>query len=900
MSLAQGARIGPYQVIAELGRGGMGEVYRAHDARLGRDVAIKILPEMFAQDPERLTRFEREAKALAALNHPNIAAIYGLEGNALVMELVEGEDLSGIIARHGHAAPAARPERAEADGLPLADAIPIARQIAEALEAAHEQGIVHRDLKPGNVKVRADGTVKVLDFGLAKAMDPAGAHAVSNPSNSPTLTARATQMGMIIGTAAYMSPEQAKGKAVDRRADIWAFGVVLYEMLTGRRAFEGEDVSTTLAAVLMKEPEWAALPANTPPALVTLIHRCLDRDPKQRLRDIGEARVLLSNPQTMSGRPFETTAPVTRSGNARAAWIVAAAALIAAAVFGALWRGGFSNAAPATRVEALIAPPPGFVIGVGFALSPDGRQVVMTVVNQATGVSSLWIRQLSSGAAVALAQTDGGTLPFWSPDGTQIGFFADGKLKRTDLQGSPPQVVCEAPSPRGGAWGSGNRIVLSAAFNTGLDVVDAGGGTPKTLTIFDATRGEKSHRWPVFVDDDHLLFVAQTGEAGAKDDSSSIEALTISTGARTKIVTANSGPLYSAEGFLLFWREGALRAQAFDAGKLAVSGTVFPVASGLEFDLNEMVHASVAPNGTLVYLPDVGTSRATLMVADRKGVPTRTIVESVLDEGGLALSNDGTRLAVSITAPGARSQDVWIYDLTRGTSAPLTFEEGGDLYQLWSPNDTEIVYANDRVNDGTVHRRSSDGRGQPELLGKNAGLFWPYDWSHDGGWLVVGTVTNETGLDLFRFDIKESKLTPLVQTPSSEITGALSAGDQWLAYSSDHSGRREVWVLSLADGSRRQVSTQGGAMPRWRKDGRELYFIDPQDRLMVVEVEPSATFRHSTPRELFSATFNRAGADDFVRPYAPMPDGQQFVLSVLRERRSQLLTLVTNWTSANK
>src|SRR5688572_8778041 len=295
MSLAQGARVGPYEVVGPLGAGGMGEVYRARDARLDRDVAIKILPELFAQDPERLVRFEREAKALAALNHPNIAAIYGLEGNALVMELVEGEDLSAHIAR---------------GALPLSDALPIARQIAEALEAAHDQGIVHRDLKPGNIKVRADGTVKVLDFGLAKAIDPGGAGAVGNASDSPTLTARATQMGMIIGTAAYMSPEQAKGKAVDRRADIWAFGVVLYEMLTGRRAFDGEDISTTLAAVLMKEPEWTALPANTPPALLTLIHRCLERDPKQRLRDIGEARLLLSNPQSMSGRSVEVVAPL--------------------------------------------------------------------------------------------------------------------------------------------------------------------------------------------------------------------------------------------------------------------------------------------------------------------------------------------------------------------------------------------------------------------------------------------------------------------------------------------------------------------------------------------------------------------------------------------------------------
>jgi serine/threonine protein kinase/Tol biopolymer transport system component len=904
MSLAPGARIGPYEVVAPLGAGGMGEVYRARDARLNRDVAIKILPELFAQDPERLARFEREAKALAALNHPNIAAIYGLEGNALVMELVEGEDLSKIIrsSEAGPSGPAdspglkTRPPSGKPAGLPLEDALPIARQIAEALEAAHEQGIVHRDLKPGNVKVRADGTVKVLDFGLAKALDPSGAIAASNASNSPTLTARATQMGMIIGTAAYMSPEQAKGKAVDRRADIWAFGVVLYEMLTGRRAFEGEDISTTLAAVLMKEPEWTALPTTTPPALVTLIHRCLERDPKQRLRDIGEARLLLSNPQSMSGRPAEASAPLTPSSKSSAAWGVAGIALIAAAVFGALWVSGFSKPGAVTRVEALIAPPPGWTIGAGFALSPDGQRLVMTAVNQETGASSLWLRYLASGTPTALPQTDGGSLPFWSPDGMHVAFFADGKLKTTDLQGSPPQVVCEAPSPRGGAWGSGKRIVLSGTLRTGLEIVDAGGGTPKALTTFDETRGEKSHRWPVFLDDDHLLFVAQTGEAGAKDDSSTIEALTISTGVRTKLVTANSSPIYSAQGFLLFWREGALRAQAFDARKLAVSGTVFPVASGLEFDLNELVYASVSPDGTLVYLPDVGTSRATIMVADRKGIATKTIVESVMDEGGLSLSHDGTRLAVSITASGARSQDIWTYDLIRGTSRPLTFEEGSDLLQVWSPNDTQIIYANDRLNDGAVFRRSSDGRGQPELIGKNAAGIFPFAWSHDGDWLVVNVVTGTTGLDVLRFDIKTQKLTPLAQGPSNESAGALSPKDQWLAYTSDLTGRQEVWVNSVADGSRWRVSTQGGSMPSWRKDGRELYFIGLQNQLMTVDVEPGAPFRHSTPRELFKAVFNWISPDDLRLPYAPMPDGQHFVLSVLKERRSQLLTLVTNWT----
>ncbi|HSG00089.1 MAG TPA: protein kinase, partial [Vicinamibacterales bacterium] len=566
MALAPTTRLGPYEIIGAIGAGGMGEVYRARDTRLGRDVAIKILPEAFAADDERRQRFEREAKTLAALNHPNIAHVYDagslpLQGDAgagvlvLVMELVEGEDLSARIAR---------------GPMPLADAVPIARQVAEAVEAAHDQGIVHRDLKPANIKVRDDGTVKVLDFGLAKAMQgDASSAGDASPSNSPTLTAGATQMGVIIGTAAYMAPEQAKGRPVDKRADIWAFGVVLYEMLTGRRAFEGEDVSTTLAAVLMRDPEFGALPPETPAGLVTLIRRCLDRDPKQRLRDIGEARVLLGSPDAMRGGVVAASPVLSSPGGGRAAWLVAGVAGLAALIFAGLWLSESDRPDAGARIEAAIAPPPGTSIGVGFALSPDGRRLVLQAVDHETGVPSLWLRDLASGTPTRLSGTEGGGMPFWSPDGSEVAFFAEAKLKRVDLQGSPPQVITDAPSPRGGAWGPDDRIVFSGAFRVGLEVVPASGGASTVLTELDAGRREKSHRWPVFLPDgEHIMFVAQTGEAGAKDDASTIEALSLATGERTPLVTANSSPLYAPPGFLLFWREGALRAQAFDAGRL--------------------------------------------------------------------------------------------------------------------------------------------------------------------------------------------------------------------------------------------------------------------------------------------------------------------------------------------
>ncbi len=885
-TIPAGTRLGSYEISAPIGAGGMGEVYRARDTKLNRDVAIKVLPEAFALDADRLARFTREAQVLASLNHPNIAQIYGIESNAIVMELVEGEDLSAHISR---------------GAIPLAESLPIARQIADALEAAHEQGIVHRDLKPANIKVRADGTVKVLDFGLAKAMEPAGASS-GEAMNSPTLTARATQMGMIIGTAAYMAPEQAKGRPVDKRADVWAFGVVLYEMLTGRRAFEGEDVSTTLAAVLMRDPDWAALPQTMPVPLQTLIRRCMERDPKLRLRDIGEARVLLGNPTALSGAPSTASQPAATPPGPRAPWMIAGAALVMALIFLVLWLGGRGPQTTSDRVEALLAPPPGTNIGAGIALSPDGRRLVVSAARLDTGVPSLWLRDLSSGTPQPIAQTEGGLMPFWSWDGTQVAFFADGKLKKTDLQGSPPQIVCDAPSPRGGAWGPNGKIVFAGSFRTGFEIVDAAGGVPTILTTLDEKRLEKSHRWPTFLPDgDHLLFVAQTGEAGAKEDASTIEALSVSTGTRTRLVTANSSPIYAARGFLLFWREGALRAQAFDAKRLAVSGNVFPVATGVVFDQNELAYASASADGRLVYLSGSATSRSSLILVDRTGRPVTAIAENVLVEGGLALSHDGTRLAVAITAEGARDTDIWIYDLKRGSSGPLTFEAGGDRLPVWSLDDREVLYANDHKNDGILFRRSSDGRGQPEVTASNAAGLWPFGWSRDGSWIVAGSVSGPTAMDLFRYDRKSEKLTPLVQTPFADQIGALSPDDRWLAYSSDQTGRREVYVASLSgDSGRWQVSTQGGSMPLWNGNGRELYFLGSQNQLMVVDVEAAATFKHSAPRVLFTALFNPGWTEEQGRVYAPMPNGQQFVVDVLKERATTFLTLVTNWTAGAK
>jgi Tol biopolymer transport system component len=536
-----------------------------------------------------------------------------------------------------------------------------------------------------------------------------------------------------------------------------------------------------------------------------------------------------------------------------------------------------------------------------FALSPDGRKLVMGAVNNETGAVSLWMRELGSTTPVRLRGSDGGTLPFWSPAGTEIAFFAEGKLKKTDLQGSSPQVLCSAPQPRGGAWGAGGTIVFAGSFRTGLETVNAAGGTPTSLTTLDEARHEKSHRWPVFLPGGtHLLFLAQTAEATSKDDNSTIEVLALATGARTRVLSANSSPLYSPDGYLLFWREGALRAQAFDVRNHTVSGSVFPLAADVAFDGNEQALASVSDTGILVYSTAVAVSRTDLAIVDRGGRRLQTIAESVLIEGGIALSHDATRLAASVTAEGGRDTDVWIYDLAKRTGAPLTFDEGGERLPLWSWDDQHVLYINDRKNDGVVFRRFADGRGQPELIASNAQGFFVSSVSRDAASIIVTTGAGVTGFDLWRHDIGTKKLTPLVQTSSSDASGALAPNERWLAYQSEETGRWEIWVRSLASEDERwRISSLGGTTPIWRQDGRELYYQTPQGHIMAVSIEPGEDFRASSPRELFRALFSTAGSvNRDYRSYAPFPDGQRFVVDVMKERSPALLTLVTHWTQS--
>ena len=681
-----------------------------------------------------------------------------------------------------------------------------------------------------------------------------------------------------------MAPEQAAGSAVDRRADIWSFGVVLYEMLSGRRLFDGETVSHVLAGVLKDTPDFSALPAATPPRIVELVQRCLRKKPRERLQSIGDARLALEEAlaDPRLGEPIAPAVAVAGEPSARKAslaWVLAAAGISAAALFAWLWQGSTKSAAPARTFHAALIAPEETGFTDYFALSPDGRRIVFEALEKETGARALWVRELDRGEAMKLQSTAGGDTPFWSPDGAQIAFFADGKLKRLDLRGGPAQTICDAPTPRGGAWGPDGRIVFAPAFRAGLSIVPATGGEPEPLTTLDVAREEKSHRFPVFLPGgERILFLAQTAEGGARNDNSAIEVLELASGQRTRLVTANSSPLYSSAGQLLFWREGTLFAQRFDASSLKLRGEPAAVASPVAFTGNEQALASVSNEGTLLYRSGTRGSFSSLVWLDRAGVGVKPLREKE-PFASFALSHDGERLAFSVNTGGQGAADLWVYDLSRDAASRLTFEEGNEDHPVWSPDDRFLFYASDRSNDGTLFRRASDGSGAAEEIGTTPQGILPLAAAEDGRWLAVGSVGASTNQDILRFDLANKAITPLVATPFQDAESAISPGDRWLAYASEQSGRWEVYVQALGGAPGRwQISNEGGQRPRWRADGRELYFFSRPDRLMAVDVEPGAVPRFSAPRELFREP---------IESFDAAPDGQHFVALALRRHRRQ-------------
>ena len=894
MSLDRGSRLGAYEITGPLGEGGMGVVYRATDSKLKREVAIKVLPEAFAADAERLARFEREAQLLAQLQHPNIASIYGLEESngvrALVLELVEGEDLA---------------ERLKRGPLPIEEALAVARQIAEALEAAHEKGIVHRDLKPGNVKLTPEGKVKVLDFGLAKAMDaPPGSASAADLARSPTLmnsptmtVAHGTQLGVILGTAAYMSPEQARGGAVDKRADIWAFGVVLHEMLTGRSLFAADTVSDTLAGVLKSEIDLAKLPPTTPPALQLLLRRCLERNPKSRLRDVGEARLALATIE--AGDAGEVpVAPATPARSRRreiVAWGLLAATLVALVATLGFVRA--TKEAPRVVRSSLLPPEKATFDHESGAmvLSPDGRRIAF-VARTDDGKRMLWVRPLDVLSAQPLAGTESATFPFWSADSRFLGFFSSGKLRKIDANGGPPQVLCPAASGRGGAWTRDGTILFTPSPTDPLFRVPAAGGTATPVTSLDAKRGELSHRFPeILPDGNRFLFLIEAAEK--PDDPASGFALWVGSLAskeRTRLLATNASARYSKTGHLLSLRDRTLVAQRFDATSARLEGEAVPVAEGLARTSRWEATFSLSDTGLLAFHARSGEDASRLFVLDRDGRELGTVGKPA-DYREVALSHDGRRVAVVVPDAATQKPDIWLLDRERGTSTRLTFDPEEDNSPVWSPDDRYVYFTSRRQGGGDVFRKRSSGIGADELVFADAEQTLLRSVTGDGttGALMTRAVGTKTGWDIQLLHLADKKATVLLQTPFLEIFPMLTRDGKWMAYQADESGKSEVYVQRLdGEGGKWQISTDGGIKPRWSRGDRELVFQTPDLGLMAVDVELGPAFSASVPRPFMDPGIRRGVGYQ----YDVSGDGSLVLVNRAVVQDLAPVTLVQNWT----
>jgi serine/threonine protein kinase len=876
MTLAAGTKFGPYEIMGPLGAGGMGEVYRARDTRLGREVAIKVLPEAVARDAERMGRLRREAQVLASLNHPNIAAIYGFEDTnnapALVMELVEGSTLG---------------DRIKTGTIPAEEALPIAKQIAEAVEYAHERGIIHRDLKPANIKLADADAVKILDFGLAKALESEMSPA--DISSSPTISQMATQAGMILGTAAYMSPEQAKGKSVDRRADIWAFGCVLFEMLSGKQSFGGETTTDILAAVVRGEPDWTQLPPATPPRVRGLLERCLRKEPKQRLQSMGDARIAIE--EILSGAPAEARAdsPIVerRSNREPIAWSLVVALGIVAVGLG-VWSALRPASPSPSPVLAYIPPPPGTSFrAFGFSagpvvVSPDGKQLAFSATDQ-SGVTKLWIRPLSLSQATSLAGTEDAAAPFWSPDSRSLGFFANGKLKTVDLDNVSIQVLSDAlcPDSFSGAWGKGGTILFTPRCHAPLNQILASGGSPRIVTKLEENEWE--HRSPAFLPDGRQFVYAVLG----KDRSNSIWAATLDSNEKRIVLKDASSPQFASGCLLFVGSAGRVFAQQFDPGRGRLSGN--PVL------LAESQNYSVSGNGVLAY--QGGSQEGRLEWFDRSGNPAGSIGETAV-YASAKISPDDAHVLADIEDTQSPVSDLWSFPAAGGVGTRLTFGPGSKAFSVWSPDGKYVAYSCQTGGKLGLCRKPADGSGAEENLftfNSEIGVADVVDWSPEGRYLsfdVHNIKDSRWGNWILSLsgEVKQFQVAP---ETADQYDGNFSPDGRWLAYFSYESGRPEVYVVPFpGPGGKFQISQSGGWLVRWDKKNH-LYFLTMGNRLMEADL---AMNEKSVQVKSIHPLFQLAVPSTSNPFFDVNSDGSRFlVITAADPTASQSITVLLNW-----
>jgi serine/threonine protein kinase/Tol biopolymer transport system component len=859
-----GQTLSHYKILEKIGEGGMGEVYLAEDLTLDRKVALKFLPEAFTSDPERMARFEREAKLLASLNHPNIAGIYGLEQadktRFLVLEYVEGETLQARLSK---------------GALPLEEALALCRQIAEGLEAAHEKGVIHRDLKPANVMITGEEKVKILDFGLAKAFSD-DTQSIDS-SQSPTLTEAMTRPGVILGTVAYMSPEQAKGKSVDKSADIWAFGCILYECLTGKKVFEGETVTETLASVIKEEPNWEALPSNMPQNIRFVLRRCLEKEKGKRFRDAADVQIEME--ETRITDVDKTTIPIKRS---KLAWIWALIATVLVIVLSFLYFRS-DEVAKAQLFHLSVPPMP---IDRSMAISPDGKWIAF-VAEHTESATSLYVCKIGEVQPTHLKGTEGATCPFWSPNSRSIGFFAEGKLKRVDLSGGPPRIICDARSTSGGTWNSDGTIIFTNWPHLHRVSADTGGDSV-VINSPDTSQGGGGLANPCFLPDGrHYLYTAQFSDKS----KSGIYLASIDSEKKTRLLTTTSSAAYVEPGYLLYHRKGTLFARPFDTKKLKLAGEELIVAENVILDENSEWGAfSASQNGTLIYRSLKNQFQSQFVWIDRDGNQLEPIGIPEKYSADFDLSPDGKQIAVVRENLTTFNVDIYLLDLKTNILTQFTSDPKIDGGPRWSPDGSQLLFVSWRSGICSLFLKDVDGVSEVKPL------LDPPIHADDPTWSGQYILFSHYD-DIYAIAHGEQEPIPIVQSISSKSIGSpnLSIDGNWLAYQSDRSGVYEIYVRSFPVANQeKQVSINGGMHPRWKDDGKELYYLSLDGKLMAVSISTGKKIDSGKPHVLFDANLS---VNENSHGYLPNADGSRFLLlKPVAEAASTPITIVFNWT----